>query len=112
MSVHRQRVVRADGQAIDVVQRRAHLSYSFTGCCCGRTERGYAPVPAELFKEERLRGARGDVPGRHPPLSAACELLSNLSAAADGAMCQLSFGVAGGTARPPSLDEDTARTPA
>lgn len=54
-TVHRQRVVRADGRAIDVVQRRAHLSYCFTGCCCGRTERGYAPVPAETFKAEWLR---------------------------------------------------------
>jgi len=49
----RQRVERADGRAIDVVQRRAHLSYCFTGCCCGRTERGYAAVPAETFKDER-----------------------------------------------------------
>src|SRR5258707_3292361 len=51
-TVHRQRVVRADGRAINVVQRRAHLSYCFTGCCCGRTERGYAAVPAETFKQE------------------------------------------------------------
>jgi cobaltochelatase CobN len=54
-TVHRQRVVRADGRAINVVQRRAHLSYCFSGCCCGRTERGYAPVPAETFKDEWLR---------------------------------------------------------
>jgi cobaltochelatase CobN len=32
-TLHRQRVVRADGRAINVVQRRAHLSYCFTGCC-------------------------------------------------------------------------------
>ena len=51
----RTRVVRADGRAINVVQRRAHLSYCFTGCCCGRTERGYAPVPADTFKDEWLR---------------------------------------------------------
>ncbi len=54
-TIHRQRVVRADGRTINVVQRRAHLSYCYTGCCCGRTERGYAPVPAETFKEEWLR---------------------------------------------------------
>ncbi|MEQ1908327.1 MAG: cobaltochelatase subunit CobN [Vicinamibacterales bacterium] len=53
--MHRQRVVRADGRAINIVQRRAHLSYCLTGCCCGRTERGYAVVPAETFKEEWLR---------------------------------------------------------
>jgi cobaltochelatase CobN len=51
----RARVVRADGRAINVVQRRAHLSYCFTGCCCGRTERGYAAVPVDTFKEEWLR---------------------------------------------------------
>jgi len=51
----RTRVVRADGRAITVVQRRAHLSYCFSGCCCGRTERGYAAVPADTFKDEWLR---------------------------------------------------------
>jgi cobaltochelatase CobN len=51
----RARVIRADGRAINVVQRRAHLSYCFTGCCCGRTERGYAAVPADTFKDEWLR---------------------------------------------------------
>ena len=51
----RQLVVRADGRAVEVVQRRAHLSYCFTGCCCGRTDRGYAPVPADTFKDEWLR---------------------------------------------------------
>ena len=54
-TLHRQRVVRADGRAINVVQRRAHLSYCFSGCCCGRTERGYAAVPADTFKDEWLR---------------------------------------------------------
>jgi len=51
----RQRVVRADGRTISVVQRRAHLSYCFTGCCCGKTERGYAAVPADTFTDERRR---------------------------------------------------------
>ncbi len=51
----RTRVVRADGRAINVVQRRAHLSYCVTGCCCGRTERGYAAVPVDTFKDEWLR---------------------------------------------------------
>jgi len=52
MPQHRQRVVRADGRTINVVQRRAHLSYCCTGCCCGRTERGYAPAPVETYKNE------------------------------------------------------------
>jgi len=45
----RQRVVRADGHTISVVQRRAHLSYCSIGCCCGKTERGYAAVPADTL---------------------------------------------------------------
>jgi len=53
--IHRQRVVRADGRPVNIVQRRAHLSYCFFGCCCGRTERGYAQVPVETYKEEWTR---------------------------------------------------------
>ena len=52
---HRQLVIRADGRAVEVLQRRAHVSYCFSGCCCGRTDRGYAPVPADAFKDEWLR---------------------------------------------------------
>jgi cobaltochelatase CobN len=48
-------VLRADGRAVEVLQRRAHVSYCFSGCCCGHTERGYAPVPADAFKDEWLR---------------------------------------------------------
>lgn len=55
VSPFRQRVTRADGRAINVVQKRAHLSFCFTGCCCGRVDRGYLPVPADIFKEEWLR---------------------------------------------------------
>src|SRR5262245_38951162 len=54
-SMYRQRVLRADGRTINIVQRRAHLSYCFTGCCCGRTERGYAAVPVDVYKQEWLR---------------------------------------------------------
>ncbi len=53
--MRRQRVVRADGRPVNIVQRRAHLSYCFTGCCCGRTERGYAQVPVDTYKEEWTR---------------------------------------------------------
>src|ERR1044071_4048145 len=52
---YRQRVVRADGRTINVVQPRAHLSYCFRGRCCGRTERGYAAVPVDTYKAEWLR---------------------------------------------------------
>jgi cobaltochelatase CobN len=54
-SMHRQRVVRADGRTLNIVQHRGHLSYCFTGCCCGRTERGYAEVPVDVYKEEWTR---------------------------------------------------------
>jgi cobaltochelatase CobN len=55
MTMFRTRVVRTDGRAINMVQRRAHLSYWFTDCCCGRTERAYAAVPVGAFKDEWLR---------------------------------------------------------
>jgi len=62
MTAHRQRVIRADGRTLNVVQHRGHLSYCFTGCCCGRTERGYAEVPVDVYKEEwTRRKMRNDV---------------------------------------------------
>jgi cobaltochelatase CobN len=62
MSSYRQRVVRADGRAFNIVQHRAHLTYCYTGCCCGITERGYAAVPVDVYKEEWLkRKIRNDV---------------------------------------------------
>ncbi|MDJ1499100.1 cobaltochelatase subunit CobN [Xanthocytophaga agilis] len=53
--IKRQRVMRPDGKAINLVQRRGHLSYCYNACCCGRTDRGYAPIPVELYKSEWLR---------------------------------------------------------
>ena len=50
----RQRVIRADGRAFNIVQHRAHLTYCYTGCCCGITERGYAAVPVDIYTEEWL----------------------------------------------------------
>src|ERR1700721_1308073 len=54
-TVHRQRVIRADGRAFNIVQHRAHLTYCYTGCCCGITERGYAAVPVDVYQEEWMR---------------------------------------------------------
>lgn len=51
----RQRVTRADGRTINVVRKRGHLSYCFHGCCCGRTDRGYAAAPVDAYKEEWTR---------------------------------------------------------
>ncbi|HEY1742718.1 MAG TPA: cobaltochelatase subunit CobN, partial [Granulicella sp.] len=50
----RQRVIRADGRAFNIVQHRAHLTYCYSGCCCGITERGYAAVPADVYTQEWL----------------------------------------------------------
>ena len=55
MTSHWQRVIRADGRTLNIVQHRGHLSYCFTGCCCGRTDRGYAEVPVDVYKEEWTR---------------------------------------------------------
>jgi cobaltochelatase CobN len=54
-SSFRQHVTRADGRVVDLLQRRAHIAYCFSGCCCGKTERGHAPVPAATFKDEWVR---------------------------------------------------------
>jgi len=51
----RTRVLRSDGRMINVVRRRGHLMVCAKGCCCGRTERGYAPVPVEFYKHEYKR---------------------------------------------------------
>ncbi|MEQ1907779.1 MAG: nitrile hydratase accessory protein [Vicinamibacterales bacterium] len=48
-------VMRTDGREVQIVQRRAHLSYCHGSCCCGDVERGYAPVPVETFKQEWMR---------------------------------------------------------
>jgi len=53
--IKRQRVLRPDGKAINLVQRRGHLSYCYNACCCGRTDRGFAAVPVDLYKSEWLR---------------------------------------------------------
>ncbi|MFC4425123.1 cobaltochelatase subunit CobN [Deinococcus navajonensis] len=51
----RQRVTRADGRTINVARKRGHLSYCFHGCCCGRTDKGYAAAPADVYKDEWTR---------------------------------------------------------
>ena len=54
-SLHRQKVTRADGRAVNIVQRRGHLSYCYLGCCCGHVDRGYAPLPVDAYKNEWVR---------------------------------------------------------
>jgi nitrile hydratase accessory protein len=45
-------VIRSDGQLVNVARPRGHLFVCASGCCCGRVEDGFAPVPAELFHGE------------------------------------------------------------
>ncbi|HZV03738.1 MAG TPA: cobaltochelatase subunit CobN [Gemmataceae bacterium] len=51
----RTRVLRSDGRMINVVRRRGHLMVCAKGCCCGRTDRGYAAVPVDFYKQEYKR---------------------------------------------------------
>jgi cobaltochelatase CobN len=45
-------VVREDGRVVNVARSRGQLFVCATGCCCGRTEDGFAPVPADLYHAE------------------------------------------------------------
>ena len=50
-------VVRPDGRRVNVARFRGQLFVCASGCCCGRTEDGFAPVPAETFHREWERRA-------------------------------------------------------
>jgi nitrile hydratase accessory protein len=45
-------VSRLDGRRIHVARMLGHLFVCADGCCCGRTQDGYAPVPRELYHGE------------------------------------------------------------
>src|SRR5262249_18525318 len=45
-------VIRADGRPVNVARPRGQLFVCATGCCCGRTEDGFAAVPTETFHRE------------------------------------------------------------
>jgi nitrile hydratase accessory protein len=45
-------VRRGDGRLVNVARPRGHLFVCASGCCCGRTEDGFPPVPAETFHRE------------------------------------------------------------
>src|SRR5262245_64628046 len=45
-------VVRPDGRPVNVARMRGQLFVCGSGCCCGRVEDGFAPVPAEVFHAE------------------------------------------------------------
>lgn len=48
----RNMVQRIDGRMVNAGARRGMLIVCATGCCCGHTERGFAPVPTDLYHEE------------------------------------------------------------
>ena len=55
-------VLRPDGRPVNVARPRGHLFVCASGCCCGRTEDGFAPVPSETFHREwERRGLRNIV---------------------------------------------------
>ena len=45
-------VTRADGTVVNVARPRGQLFVCATGCCCGRTEDGFAPVSTDLYHQE------------------------------------------------------------
>lgn len=54
-STARNIVWRADGAPINVFRRPGQLFVCATGCCCGHTERGHAPVNTDLYHAEWTR---------------------------------------------------------
>ena len=46
------RIRRTDGRLVNVIQHRGQLIVCATGCCCGRVEKGFAPVWTNLYHEE------------------------------------------------------------
>src|SRR5689334_22078790 len=48
----RSRVQRMDGRLMNIVHHRGHLMVCSKGCCCGLTERGFAPVSRNLYRSE------------------------------------------------------------
>ncbi|MPZ16024.1 MAG: hypothetical protein GEU73_16655 [Chloroflexi bacterium] len=45
-------VTRADGKLVNVGRKTGQLFVCAAGCCCGHTDRGFAPVQTELFHAE------------------------------------------------------------
>ena len=45
-------VCRPDGTRVNVARFRGQLFVCASGCCCGRTEDGFDPVPSDVYHEE------------------------------------------------------------
>ncbi len=52
MRIHNKPVIRSDGKLIKVVSKQGQLFVCQLGCCCGKTERGFAPTFEKLYHEE------------------------------------------------------------
>jgi cobaltochelatase CobN len=50
--VSRSVVHRADGRAVNLVQKTGHIFVCSDSCCCGRVESGNPPVPLALLQQE------------------------------------------------------------
>ena len=48
----RNTVLRPDGKLVNVARKQGQLFVCATGCCCGHTERKFAPVPTDLYHNE------------------------------------------------------------
>jgi cobaltochelatase CobN len=48
----RNMVLRPDGKLVNVARKQGHLFVCSSGCCCGHTDRKFAPVPTDLYHNE------------------------------------------------------------
>ncbi|MEM7134031.1 MAG: cobaltochelatase subunit CobN [Chloroflexota bacterium] len=48
----RNMVERLDGRMVNAGRLRGMLNVCAVGCCCGKTKRGFAPVPTDLYHQE------------------------------------------------------------
>lgn len=48
----RNMIQRRDGRLVNAGMKRGMLVVCATGCCCGHTDRGYLPVPSDLYHQE------------------------------------------------------------
>jgi cobaltochelatase CobN len=68
-------VVRPDGKPINVPPNRGQLFVCENGCCCGHTQRGFAPVPHDLYYSEwERRKLRNKVHLNHAGCLGPCAL--------------------------------------
>lgn len=78
-------VIRPDGKPINVPRNRGQLFVCENGCCCGHTDRGFAPVPHDLYYNEwTRRKLRNRVHLNHAGCLGPCALANVLMLMFDG----------------------------